>query len=59
LVQEYSQTIKAPQKDLIWFENSGHFPFFEEKRKFSMNCSSESCHSPLIDKTATSCFRII
>ncbi len=35
LVQEYSQTIKAPQKDLIWFENSGHFPFFEEKQKFA------------------------
>ncbi len=35
LVQEYSQTIKGPQKDLIWFENSGHFPFFEEKQKFA------------------------
>src|ERR1700733_3965486 len=35
LVQDYSQTIKAPQKDLVWFESSGHFPFFEEKQKFA------------------------
>lgn len=34
LVWDYSQTMKAPQKQFIWFENSGHFPFFEEKQKF-------------------------
>ncbi|MBZ5535272.1 MAG: alpha/beta hydrolase [Acidobacteriia bacterium] len=34
LIWEYSQTIKAPQKGFIWFENSGHFPFFEEQQKF-------------------------
>lgn len=32
---DYTQTIEAPQKEFIWFENSGHFPFFEEKEKFS------------------------
>jgi pimeloyl-ACP methyl ester carboxylesterase len=35
LVQEYNQAITAPQKDYIWFENSGHFPFFDEQQKFS------------------------
>jgi proline iminopeptidase len=35
LIWEYSRTIQAPQKDLVWFENSGHFPFFEEQQKFS------------------------
>jgi pimeloyl-ACP methyl ester carboxylesterase len=35
LVQEYSQTITAPKKEVIWFEDSGHFPFFEEKQKFT------------------------
>jgi pimeloyl-ACP methyl ester carboxylesterase len=35
LVWEYSQTIKAPQMGFIWFDNSGHFPFFEEKQKFT------------------------
>jgi proline iminopeptidase len=34
LIWEYSQTIKAPQKGFIWFDNSGHFPFFEEQQKF-------------------------
>jgi proline iminopeptidase len=34
LVVEYTQTIKAPQKEVVWFDNSGHFPFFEEQQKF-------------------------
>jgi proline iminopeptidase len=35
LVWEYSRTINAPHKDFVWFENSGHFPFFEERQKFA------------------------
>ena len=35
LIWEYAQTLKAPQKEFVWFENSGHFPFFEEPQKFS------------------------
>ncbi len=35
LIWEYHQTLKAPQKEFIWFDNSGHFPFFEEQRKFA------------------------
>jgi proline iminopeptidase len=35
LIWSYSQSINAPQKEFIWFDNSGHFPFFEEKQKFS------------------------
>jgi proline iminopeptidase len=35
LIWEYIQTIKAPQKEFIWFDDSGHFPFFEERRKFA------------------------
>ena len=34
LIWDYSRTIEAPQKRFIWFENSGHFPFFEEQQKF-------------------------
>lgn len=34
LIWEYSQTIKAPQKGFVWFDSSGHFPFFEEQQKF-------------------------
>lgn len=35
LILDYSQTIEAPQKEFIWFEKSGHFPFFEEQQKFT------------------------
>jgi pimeloyl-ACP methyl ester carboxylesterase len=34
LIWEYSQTIKAPQKEFVWFDHSGHFPFVEERQKF-------------------------
>jgi proline iminopeptidase len=34
-IWDYSQTIKAPQKQFVWFDNSGHFPFFEEQQKFA------------------------
>lgn len=35
LIWAYYQTITAPQREFIWFDNSGHFPFFEEKQKFA------------------------
>jgi proline iminopeptidase len=35
LIWKYSQSIKAPHKEFIWFDNSGHFPFFEEQQKFA------------------------
>jgi len=35
LVWDYFKTIEAPEKEFVWFENSGHFPFFEEKQKFA------------------------
>jgi pimeloyl-ACP methyl ester carboxylesterase len=35
LVWNYFQTIKAPKKEFVWFDSSGHFPFFEEKHKFA------------------------
>jgi pimeloyl-ACP methyl ester carboxylesterase len=34
LAAEYLQRLKAPEKHLIWFEESAHFPFYEERRKF-------------------------
>jgi pimeloyl-ACP methyl ester carboxylesterase len=35
LIQEYFNIITAPCKELIWFNESAHFPFFEEKEKFA------------------------
>jgi pimeloyl-ACP methyl ester carboxylesterase len=34
LTADYLQTIQAPAKEIVWFENSGHFPFFEERQKY-------------------------
>lgn len=35
LIVEYFNLINAPHKELIYFENSAHFPFYEEPEKFS------------------------
>ncbi len=34
LIEDYFQIIKAPKKQTIYFDNSDHFPFFEEPEKF-------------------------
>lgn len=34
LVQAYFDSIEAPDKDLVWFENSAHGPLGEEPEKF-------------------------
>jgi pimeloyl-ACP methyl ester carboxylesterase len=35
VIADYMQTLHAPQKEIVWFENSSHFPFYEEKQKFT------------------------
>ena len=35
LVQKYANEIKAPQKEFILFEKSGHSPVFEEPKRFN------------------------
>jgi pimeloyl-ACP methyl ester carboxylesterase len=35
VIADYMQTIHAPGKEIVWFENSGHFPFYDEKQKFT------------------------
>jgi len=37
LVQEYYDTLKAPSKELIWFEHSGHGPWINENELFIEN----------------------
>ena len=34
LVSEYYDSVKAPHKEILYFNNSAHFPFFEEPEKF-------------------------
>jgi pimeloyl-ACP methyl ester carboxylesterase len=35
LTEEYFSKIKAPEKHLVWFEESAHFPFYEEPVAFA------------------------
>jgi pimeloyl-ACP methyl ester carboxylesterase len=46
LAAEYLERLRAPQKRLVWFEESAHFPFYEEKEKFTaeMVRVDESAH---------------
>ncbi len=34
LITKYYYLIKAPKKEIVYFKNSAHFPFFEEPQKF-------------------------
>ncbi|MGP8126139.1 MAG: alpha/beta fold hydrolase [Nitrososphaerales archaeon] len=33
--EEYGQRLQAPKKEVVWFEESAHFPFLEEPGKFA------------------------
>ncbi len=35
LAEHYFNQLEAPNKELIWFENSAHFPIVEEEEKFN------------------------
>lgn len=35
LVERYYYYLKAPRKELIWFDNSAHSPMYEEAEKFN------------------------
>jgi pimeloyl-ACP methyl ester carboxylesterase len=35
LAEEYFARIDAPKKHFVWFENSAHFPFYEEPAEFA------------------------
>lgn len=35
MVEEYIKVLKAPKKELVWFEESAHNPNFEESDKFA------------------------
>jgi len=36
LIEDYFKVIKATEKKMIYFNNSAHFPFFEEPEKFCL-----------------------
>ncbi|MFA7620879.1 MAG: alpha/beta hydrolase [Aminobacteriaceae bacterium] len=49
LVLEYMDKLRAPYKEMIWFNNSAHLPNFEEPDVFCEFCSSKL--KPLADGT--------
>ena len=34
LITKYYETVRAPAKEIVYFKNSAHFPFFEEPEEF-------------------------
>ena len=34
LITKYFEKVKAPEKEIVYFKNSAHFPFFEEPEEF-------------------------
>jgi pimeloyl-ACP methyl ester carboxylesterase len=36
--ERYFEQLKAPAKELVWFENSAHFPHLEEPSSFFVTC---------------------
>jgi proline iminopeptidase len=35
LTEQYYSKINAPEKHIVWFEESAHFPFYEEPAAFA------------------------
>jgi len=33
--ERYFKRLKAPSRQIAWFEQTAHFPFFEEPQKFA------------------------
>jgi pimeloyl-ACP methyl ester carboxylesterase len=44
LSERYLEKLKAPSKELVWFENSAHFPFLEEPVKFAVEMRRVGIH---------------
>jgi pimeloyl-ACP methyl ester carboxylesterase len=44
LSQVYLDKLKAPSKELVWFDNSAHFPFLEEPEKFAVEMRRVGSH---------------
>jgi pimeloyl-ACP methyl ester carboxylesterase len=35
LIEKYAGTIAAPRHEIVWFDDAGHFPFFEDQQRFT------------------------
>ncbi len=53
LIQQYFDSLEAPHKEIVWFDNSSHFPFFEEPERFAAEMKkimSKPQRAPLLNK---------
>ncbi len=51
LTEQYFTRIEAPEKHLVWFEDSAHFPFYEEPTAFARQMRSVLNGRPAGDPT--------
>ena len=52
LTEEYFATIKAPEKHMVWFEESAHFPFYEEPGSFAREMRGVDAANRVAKRTA-------
>ena len=45
LVQQYYDILNAPYKEIVWFEDSAHFPFFEQPGEFAQKMKEVLIHA--------------
>ncbi len=50
LVEAYYQELKAPEKQFFWFEDSAHFPHFEDPAGSLRSCTRSISPSPKSDR---------
>lgn len=44
--EEYAHRLQAPRKEIVWFNESAHFPFLEEQDKFAEEMRRVAMESP-------------
>jgi pimeloyl-ACP methyl ester carboxylesterase len=56
LAAEYLDSLKCPCKRLVWFENSAHFPFYEEPEKFRLEMIKVDAETRLFWAKSNVCY---
>jgi len=48
--EEYFRRLEAPRKEWVWFEESAHFVFFEEPKRFAAEAARIAATLKLIGR---------
>lgn len=46
LVEKYYEVLEAPYKEIVWFEQSGHAPLYEEPKKWVQTMRTRLLEKP-------------